>query len=165
MLKKTHSYVDFDGQQRTEDFYFNLTEAELTELQYSLNGGMSQLLEKIIREQDQQKIVEYFKKIVLMSYGVKSMDGRNHVKNDAIRESFVSTNAYSDIFMELANDANKAAEFINGIMPKTKERRSPNLTAIQAAAPPLSETTATVNNITPLPGLAPIEGVITPVTN
>ena len=72
MLKKTHTYYDFDGQQRTEDFYFNLTEAELTELEYSMNGGLSQLLEKIIKEDDQKQIIEYFKKIVIMAYGVKS---------------------------------------------------------------------------------------------
>ncbi len=130
MLKKTHTYNDFDGQQRTEDFYFNLTEAELTELEYSMNGGLSQLLEKIIKEDDQKQIIEYFKKIVIMAYGVKSLDGRQFVKNDKVREEFASTIAYSDIFMELAHDANKAAEFVNGIMPKTKAKAGQNITAL-----------------------------------
>lgn len=147
MIKKTQTYVDFDGQTRTEDFYFNLTETELTELEYSMNGGLSQLLEKIIKEDDQKQIIEYFKKIVVMAYGVKSLDGRQFVKNDKVREEFVSTNAYSDIFMELAHNAEKAAEFVNGIMPKTKEKAA-------AAA-----------NITALPGHAPIEGVMSPVSN
>lgn len=135
MLKKTQTYVDFDGQQRTEDFYFNLTEAELTEMEYSMNGGLSQLLEKIIRENDQKQIIEYFKEIVIRAYGVKSLDGRQFTKNDKLREEFASTIAYSDIFMELAHDANKAAEFVNGIMPKTKAKAGPNITALPGQAP------------------------------
>lgn len=130
MLKKTQTYTDFDGNERTEDFYFNLTEAELTELEYSMNGGLSQLLEKIIKEDDQKQIIEYFKKIVIMAYGVKSLDGRQFVKNDRVREEFASTVAYSDIFMELSHDANKAAEFVNGIMPKTKAKNGQNITAL-----------------------------------
>lgn len=118
MLKKTIKYTDFDGNSRTEDHYFNLTPAELTEMELSLNGGLSQLLEKILRENDQKRIIEYFKKIVLMSYGEKSLDGRRFLKNDQIREEFASTAAYSEIFMELATDADAAAAFVNGIMPK-----------------------------------------------
>lgn len=118
MLKKTVAYEDFDGHQRTEDYYFNLTSAEITEMELSMNGGLSQLLEKILKENDNKQIIEYFKKIVLMSYGKKSLDGRQFVKNDQIREEFASTAAYSEIFMELATDAEAAAAFVNGIMPK-----------------------------------------------
>lgn len=118
MLKKTVTYEDFDENQRTEDHYFNLTEAEITEMELSLNGGLSQLLEKILQENDHKQIIEYFKKIVLMSYGKKSLDGRQFIKNDAIREEFASTLAYSKIFMELATDADAAAAFVNGVMPK-----------------------------------------------
>ena len=118
MLKKTLEYEDFDGNRRTEDHYFNLTEAELTEMELSLNGGLSQLLDKILKENDQKQIIEYFKKIVLMTYGKKSLDGRQFVKNDEIRQEFASTAAYSEIFMELATDADAAAAFVNGVMPK-----------------------------------------------
>ncbi len=145
MIKKTHTYTDFDGQQRTEDFYFNLTEAELTEMEYSLNGGLSQLLEKIIRENDQKQIIEYFKEIVIRAYGVKSLDGRQFVKNDRIREEFASTVAYSDIFMELSHNTEKATEFINFNMHKKKKN--------------------TPANFTVLPGQAPIEGVTPPDAN
>ena len=118
MLKKTVTYEDFDGLQRTEDFYFNLTKAELVELELSLNGGLSQLLKKVIDEKDQAKIIEYFKKIVIGSYGVKSLDGRTFVKSDEIRRDFASTAAYSEIFMELATNTQSAIDFVNGIMPK-----------------------------------------------
>ena len=132
MLKKTITYEDFDGNQRTEDFYFNLTKAELTEMEMSLNGGLSQLLSKIISEKDGHQLIEYFKKIVIAAYGKKSLDGRNFVKSDAIREDFMSTAAYSEIFMELATDDKKAAEFLNGIMPKGLKEAdaSNNVTAI-----------------------------------
>lgn len=124
MIKKTITYEDFDGNTRTEDFYFNLTKAELTEMEMSLNGGLSQLLEKIVKENDQKQIIEYFKKIVLDSYGVKSLDGRNFQKNEKIREEFASTAAYSEIFMELATDSEAASAFVNGIIPKSLEKAS-----------------------------------------
>lgn len=127
MLKKTITYTDFDENERTEDFYFNLTNAELTEMELSLNGGLSQLLEKILKENDQKQIIEYFKKIVLMAYGEKSLDGRKFVKNDQIREEFASTAAYSEIFMELATDADAAAAFVNGVMPKKARKTSSDI--------------------------------------
>ena len=117
MVKKTVSYRDFDGNQRTEDYYFNLTPADVVELENSMNGGLSQLLEKITKENDQTQIIQYFKKIVLDSYGVKSLDGRTHVKTEELRNEFKSTMAYSEIFMDLATDAKAAADFVNGIMP------------------------------------------------
>lgn len=122
MIKKTVTYEDFDGNKRTEDFYFNLTKAELTEMEMSLNGGLSQLLEKIVQENDQKLIIEYFKKIVLDSYGIKSLDGRQFQKSDEIRAAFASTAAYSDIFMELATDSDAASAFVNGIIPKSLEK-------------------------------------------
>ena len=122
MLKKTISYEDFDGNQRTEDHYFNLTEAEITEMELSMNGGLSQLLTKILQENDQKQIIEYFKKIVLMAYGEKSLDGRKFVKNQNIRDEFASTAAYSEIFMELATDADAASAFVKGVMPKNAGR-------------------------------------------
>ena len=142
MIKKTVTYEDFDGNQRTEDFYFNLTKAELTEMEMSLNGGLSQLLSKIVHENDNAKIIEYFKKIVIGSYGEKSLDGRHFMKSEQIREEFASSAAYSEIFMELASDADKAAEFVNGIMPKG-----------------MDEQINDANNIHALPGKAPISGV------
>ncbi len=147
MVKKTVTYEDFDGQTRTEDHYFNLTEAELTEMELSLNGGLSQLLEKIIKENDQNQIIQYFKKIVLGAYGIKGLDGRTFMKNEQIRNEFASTMAYSEIFMELATDAKKAADFVNGIMPKNMERRIGQQNA---------------GNVTALPGKAPIDGIQPP---
>lgn len=119
MVKKTVTYDDFNGQSRTEDFYFNFTEAELTEMELSLNGGLSQLLKKIIEENDQKQLIEYFKKLVIGSYGVRSLDGRFFDKTDEIRHQFECSAAYSKIFMELATDADAASEFVNGIIPKT----------------------------------------------
>lgn len=119
MIKETVTYRDFNGVERTEDFYFNLTEAELTELEYGVEGGMKAILEKIIAEKDQKKIMEYFKKIVLMAYGEKSLDGRRFVKSDEIRNGFAPTEAYSIIFKKLSSDANAATKFMKGVLPDT----------------------------------------------
>ena len=117
MLKKTHTYYDFDGQQRTEDFYFNLTEAELTELEYSMNGGLSQLLEKIIKEDDQKQIIEYFKKIVIMAYGVKSLDGIIPLTNSAaLFASWASSMKMSEYAMVEANSS-RTLSFLTNCLP------------------------------------------------
>lgn len=118
MLKKTITYTDYDGNERTEDFYFNLTKAELMEMELSTEGGLEKKLNKIIASKDSTKIIETFKDIIVRSYGEKSDDGKRFVKNKEIADGFTQTEAYSELFMELASDADKAAEFINGIIPK-----------------------------------------------
>lgn len=120
MLKKTMTYTDYDGNERTEDFYFNLTKAEVTEMEMSHTGGMVKLLEKIVAEQDVKRIIEIFKDLILRAYGEKSADGKRFVKNQELRDSFAQTEAYSDLFMELATDAEAASAFVNGILPTIK---------------------------------------------
>lgn len=117
MLKKTMTYVDFDGNERTEDFYFNLTKAEVTEMEMSTEGGLRNMLEKIVAAQDAKRIIEVFKDLILKAYGEKSPDGRKFIKNQELRDAFAQTEAYSDLFMELATKADAAANFVNGIIP------------------------------------------------
>ena len=118
MLKKNIKYVDYDGNDRAEDFYFNLNKAEIVELELGTTGGLTKTLEKIVQEKDNKRIVEYFKAIILKAYGEKSADGRRFIKSQELRDSFEQTEAYSELFMELASDAKMAAEFINGVLPK-----------------------------------------------
>lgn len=118
MYKKTIKYTDFDDNERTEDFYFNLTKAELLELTMSTSGGLDNYLKKIIDAQDQVKIMELFKKIITMSYGEKSLDGKKFVKNPELLEDFMATNAYSELYTELATNSDAAIEFVKGIIPK-----------------------------------------------
>lgn len=120
MLKKTVTYTDYDGNERTEDFYFNLSRAEVTEYEASNPGGMVKMLEKVIAEQDITRIVEIFKDLILRSYGEKSLDGKRFIKNQEIRDAFEQTPAYDEIFMEVGTDAEAAAKFVEGILPKVK---------------------------------------------
>lgn len=122
MLKKTVTYVDFDGNERTEDFFFNLTEQEIAEMELSTEGGLGNFINKAVAAKSQVELIELFKKLILAAYGVKSADGRRFVKNDAVREDFMSTQAFSDIYMELVQDADKASAFFNGIVPKEKNK-------------------------------------------
>lgn len=117
MLKKTVTYVDYNGVERTEDFYFNLSKAEVTEMELSVEGGFSKMLEEIVKSNDNVRIIELFKQMVLKAYGEKSADGKRFIKSKEIAEAFSQTEAYSEIFMELALDEKAAAAFVNGIMP------------------------------------------------
>jgi hypothetical protein len=118
MIKKTVTYTDYNGFERTEDFYFNLTKAEVMTMQFSTAGGLDVMLKKLVATNDTPSIIKVFKDLVLDAYGVKSPDGRRFIKNDEVRADFEQTEAYSIIFMELATDDKLAAEFINGIVPK-----------------------------------------------
>lgn len=118
MLKKTVTYVDYNGVERTEDFYFNLSKAEVAEMELSVEGGFSKMLEEVVRSNDNVRIMELFKEMVLKAYGEKSADGKRFVKSKELSEAFSQTEAYSEIFMELALDDKAAAAFVNGIMPK-----------------------------------------------
>lgn len=118
MLKKTITYTDYDGNERTEDFYFNLSKAELLEMEMSTNGGLEKFCQKIIAEKDTKRMMEMWKDLILKSYGEKSLDGKRFVKNQELVDSFTQTEAYSELFMELASNADTAAAFVKGIIPK-----------------------------------------------
>lgn len=117
MLKKTITYEDFNGNQLTEDFYFNLTKAEITEMELEVPGGLTATLEKITKAQDTPTLIKIFKDLILRSYGVKSDDGKRFIKGPKMREEFEQHAAYSVLFMELATNAEAASEFVNGIVP------------------------------------------------
>ncbi len=117
MLKKTITYTDYNGNERTEDFYFNLTKAEIMEMEMSTTGGLAEMITRIVAAQDQPAIIKIFKDLVLKAYGEKSADGKRFVKSDEIAAGFSQTEAYSILFMELATDADAAAKFVNGIVP------------------------------------------------
>lgn len=121
MLAKQITYTDYNGTERTETFYFNLTEAEAVEMELSAVGGLSDTIHRIIDAKDVPSLIKIFKELILKAYGVKSPDGRRFIKNDEVREDFAQTEAYSKLFMELAFDADKAAEFVNGITPNKIE--------------------------------------------
>ena len=123
MLKKTITYTDYNGETRKEDFYFNMTRAEVTEMELSIEGGLSAMIQRVTEEKDVPAIIQIFKDLVLRSYGKKSPDGRRFIKSKELSEEFSQTEAYSDLFMELATDSAKAAAFVNGIMPQDSQAK------------------------------------------
>lgn len=133
MLKKTIKYKDFNGNEREEDFYFNLMQSEIAELELSTVGGFTESIQKIIQTQDGPEIIKQFKKIILKSYGEKSADGKRFVKSDELSEAFSQTNAYSELFMELATDDEAASAFINGIVPDELKQDENNISVVSPA--------------------------------
>lgn len=132
MLKETITYNDYNGSERTEDFYFNLTEAESMEMEMSTTGGLSEMIRRIVAAQDTPAIIKIFKELILKAYGEKSPDGKRFIKSPEISKAFSETEAYSKLFMELATDANAAARFVNGIIPnkETDQAAQPVLTPV-----------------------------------
>lgn len=117
MIKETITYTDYNGGTRTEDFYFNLTKAEIMRMEMSTQGGLAERINRIIAAQDTPSIIAVFEDLIQKSYGVKTPDGRGFLKRPEDLEAFIATEAYSELFMKLATDADAAAKFVNGIVP------------------------------------------------
>lgn len=132
MLKKTITYHDYNGVEYTQDFYFNLSKAEIMEMELGTTGGLAEMIQKIVAAQDAPSIIKVFKDLILKSYGEKSADGKRFIKSDEISTAFSQTEAYSELFMELATNAEAAAAFVNGIVPAemAKEAATPVLKSL-----------------------------------
>lgn len=122
MLKKTITYTDYNGSERTEDFYFNLSKAEVMEMEMSTSGGLAGMIQRIVAAQDAPAIIKIFKDLILKAYGVKSPDGKRFIKSEELSTEFSQTEAYSILFMELSTDADAASEFVTGIVPVDKDQ-------------------------------------------
>ena len=121
MLIKNITYTDYDGNERNETFYFNLSKAELMELEMSIDGGWAERIQQIVNAKDVPTLSKIFKDLILRSYGEKSPDGKRFIKSAALSEAFTQTEAYSELFMELITDPDAASAFMNGILPAIQE--------------------------------------------
>ncbi len=128
MLKKTITYTDYNGVERTEDYYFNLTEAEVIEMQMGVNGGYAEMINRVVSAKDGATIMSVFKDFISRSYGIKSPDGKRFEKSEEISRAFMQTEAYSQLFMELCTNSDAAAAFVNAIMPKNSSNISATIT-------------------------------------
>jgi hypothetical protein len=118
MLTRTINYTDFNGNQQSDIYHFNLTKTELATLEASYEGGIEQRIQAIVNANDRKALIDEFQKIILAAYGEKSEDGKRFVKTDELREIFTQTAAYDALFMELASDEDAAAAFIKGVLPQ-----------------------------------------------
>lgn len=131
MIKKTYTFKDYFGNERTMDFLFDISEAELMDMQFTTPGGFREYLQKITQEKDQIKLITEFKKIIHMSYGELDPDGIHFAKSEDITRRFTQTPAYSMLYTELASDEKAAADFVKGILPKFQNKQA-------ISAPPLT---------------------------
>lgn len=137
MYSKVIKYVDYNGTEREETFLFNLSKAELMEMELTTTGGLGEMINKIIETQDIPELIKIFKELILKSYGVKSPDGKQFIKSAEIAQGFSQTEAYSNLFMELVHDDKAAADFINGIIPKDVNVEEAKNQVKNIPAPPL----------------------------
>ena len=117
MIKQTFTYTDFNGVERTEDFYFNLSKNEILQWEYGVENGLTTILDKIVKANDGPQIIEYFKELILKAYGEKSDDGRRFVKSEEISTAFSQTPAFDELYIKLFTDSDFAADFVKGILP------------------------------------------------
>ena len=119
MLKKTITYTDYDGTERNEDFWLNLSKTELAKLDAELPGGVLGVLRKIIDKKDRKALVDFIETLILRSYGEKTLDGKRFVKTPEMAEEFMQTPAYDELFMSILSDTDSQTSFINGVIPQS----------------------------------------------
>lgn len=119
MYKKTITYEDFNGEKQTEDFYFNLSKPEIVKLQLSIEGGLDKYIEGLAKESDPAKIIPFFERLIDISFGVKSEDGKRFLKDASYTEAFKQTAAYDEFYSQIILDqtGQEAINFVKGIMP------------------------------------------------
>ena len=121
MLKKTIKYTDWNGLEREEDFYFNLTKSEIARMQFDADGTLADRIRNIIRAKDTKEIMKIFEGIILKAYGKKSDDGRRFIKKDAngndLAIEFTESPAFDELYFELISDSEKFAAFVNALIP------------------------------------------------
>lgn len=132
MLKKEIAYIDYNGVERTETFHFNLSKAELMDMEMSVTGGFGEMVNRIISTKDVPALMDIFKDLIRRAYGVKSADGRRFMKSKELTDEFVQTEAYSDLFMELALNSDEAAKFVNGILPPDFDKKIAEVTGAKS---------------------------------
>ena len=126
MLKKTIKYTDYNGKERSEDFYFNLSKAEIAEMELTTTGGLQNMLKKFIQAEDQPSLFKVFKEFILKTYGEKDADGKRFIKEGGkLAERFVETEAYSELFIELISSPNAMSEFVLAVIPADMAAKMP----------------------------------------
>lgn len=138
MLKKTITYESYDGVTYTEDFYFNLSRAELIKMECGVKGGLTKKLEEIAKSSDPTQIMPVFEDIILKSYGKKSDDGKRFVKSQQLTDEFSQSEAYSELMVELIQDEKAASDFVNGLINIKQEdldaaKKNANITALPSS--------------------------------
>lgn len=117
MIQRTLTYTDYNGETRTENFYFNLTAAEITRLNFQKKGGLKGIIEKIIKTDDTGRMFALFEEIIQLAYGERSEDGRQFVKSRELSRAFSQTPAYSDLIIGFITDPDMATDFLNELIP------------------------------------------------
>lgn len=120
MYKKNITYTDFNGDERTDAFYFNLSDAEILDLQVSYGGDMSRIMSNMLEKHDAKGLLGIITDLILTSYGEKSNDGKRFMKNQEIRDGFVTTDAYSKLVLDLLNDEKEFEKFMTNVIPSAK---------------------------------------------
>ena len=123
MIKKTISYVDFNGTQRNDDYYFHLSVPEATRFAAKFGEqGWEAGIKSIVDSGDLTEVLDLFEDIILTSYGQKSPDGRTFIKNKEMRENFSNSEAYAQLFEELVMSPDAMTQFAKGIGMSTAQQ-------------------------------------------
>ena len=127
MIKWPITYTDYNGETHTEDFFFNLSKAEVMDMNLHADGSYGDYLKRIVEVRDHEKIAEEYKRLILSSYGEKSNDGKRFIKSKELSEAFSQTEAYSELYMQLATEDGAAQKFVEGVLPKALADNKPSL--------------------------------------
>lgn len=153
MLIRPITYEDFNENEVTETFHFHLAKSEIIDLEVEYKQGYREMIEEIIKTDDRKELVAQFKKIILLTYGVRSEDGKSFIKDEELTKKFAQSAAFESLYMEFLTKDGTAIEFLTGVLPRDLRRE------IEAADKNTSQGTPTPTPPTPPTPPLPPSGV------
>ena len=122
MIKETLTYVDYNGVERTEDFYFHLSKAEILDIETTMpNGSIEEWANSIFATREYDKLWKLFSNLVKQSYGIKSADGRRFMKSEEISKEFSETEAYPVLIEKFLTEPDFASNFFNSLVTNVEK--------------------------------------------
>jgi hypothetical protein len=124
MFKHNIDYVDFNGTERNEDFYFHLSSVEVTRLEAEIGRDLNTHIKELTANQDMKTLLDFLERILLGAYGRKTSDGKSFIKNKDLRTEFEYSNAYAEIFEQMLTNPDLAKKFGEAVADNGKSKKN-----------------------------------------
>lgn len=138
MITREVTYTDYNGDEQTEKYYFDLTVPEMLELSFSSAGDIQSTLERLSNSRKVGEIFNIIQTLIFKSVGVKSDDGKRFVKNEEVLNDFKQSRGYESFLMKMMQDTDYASKFIEQLIPQDRIQQIAGVEKVDGGKHPLA---------------------------
>lgn len=143
MFKQTITYVNFNDEEVSKDFYFHMSKPEFVMLGVGAEA-MDERIKRMVATNDAKAVLDELDSILKLAVGRKSEDGESFVKDQKAWNDFRFSPAYDEFVMHLMIEPNRMVEFINQLIPEKMQKELRDHFAKQGSTPVVEDTPAWV---------------------